>query len=301
MFIVITGASGFLGRNLLNKLKETQHNVYALTSRPDEIKREMSNINKIIFIHRNRYADIPWEKIDVLINCAFPRNTDGIMMAEGLKYIQNILLFAVEQGVKSVINISSQSVYSQKRKEAATEETPLDLETKYAVGKYATELITNSICRRIRHTNIRLASLIGPEFEQRLVNKLVRQAMDGDDLNIVGVEQYFGFMDVDDASNAILKVAEDDSEWDENYNLGIEGVYSIVELAQNIKEIVNNKISVVVENSDTYINSNINAKLFYTHFGFKPKMRINQSLYRIAKYIKEQDRKPHESYMSIYK
>ena len=116
MIIAITGARGFLGKYLLNKVRETQHVVYALTSKPNEIVSE----GKVIPIHKDKYIDVPWEEIDVLINCAFPRNTDGIMMADGLRYIQNVLLFAVEQGVKSVINISSQSVYSQKRKEAAS-------------------------------------------------------------------------------------------------------------------------------------------------------------------------------------
>lgn len=286
MFIAITGAGGFLGRNLLNKLRETPHSVYALTSKPDEIVSEQISEGKVIPIHKDKYIDISWKKIDVLINCAFPRNTDGIMMADGLRYIQNILLFAVEQGVKSVINISSQSVYSQKRKEAATEETPLDLETKYAVGKYATELLTNSICKNIRHTNIRLASLIGPEFEQRLVNKFVKQALAGNDLNIMGEEQYFGFMDVEDAAEAILKMLEDEEEWDEVYNLGIKGVYSIVELAEKVKDIVNPNIVIITSDADLWINSDLNSKVFGTRFVFSPKTTIEQSIRKIANHIK---------------
>ena len=70
----------------------------------------------------------------------------------------------------------------------ATEETSLNLETKYAVGKYATELLVNKICRNIPHTNLRMASLIGEGFEQRITNKLVAKAILGGDLDIIGGE-----------------------------------------------------------------------------------------------------------------
>ena len=202
--IAVSGAGGFLGKHILKKIMETDHIAYALTSKPHEIGCELGEQERIIFVHKDEYADVTWEKIDVLINCAFPRNTDGNMMADGLNYIKNLLSFSVEHGVKTVINISSQSVYSQKRKEAATEKTPLDLETKYAVGKYATELLTNSICKQIPYSNIRMASLIGVGFEQRIVNKFVRQALEKKELYIKIGSQKFGFLDVEDAAEAIL-------------------------------------------------------------------------------------------------
>lgn len=58
----------------------------------------------------------------------------------------------------------------------ADENTVLCLESKYAVGKYATELLVNAICgKAVLHTNIGLASLIGAGFDQRIVNKMVNQ------------------------------------------------------------------------------------------------------------------------------
>ena len=100
------------------------------------------------------------------------------MIADGLKYIQSVFEKSVEGNAAVIVNISSQSVYSQKRTEAATEETPVCLESPYAVGKYAVELMLESICRgsKTRYTNLRMASLIGPGFDQRIVNRLVRQA-----------------------------------------------------------------------------------------------------------------------------
>lgn len=284
MIIAITGAGGFLGRNLLNKLRETQHSVYALTSKPDEIKE--SNTNRIIYIYKDEYTDVPWDTIDVLINCAFPRNADGNMMADGLNYIKNILSFSVEHGVKAVINISSQSVYSQKRKEAATEKTSLDLETKYAVGKYATELLTNSICGKIRHTNLRMASLIGVEFEQRIVNKFVRQALENKELYVKIGEQKFGFLDVEDAAEGILQFALSDLKvWQREYNLGGEKIYTLDDIVEVVKKVVEKysmyKIEIYREESNDVLNSELDSKVFCEHCKWKPRYTLENTVKKI--------------------
>ncbi len=285
--IAISGAGGFLGRHILNEIIETSHIVYALTSKPSEIGRELKDEERVIFIHKDKYADVPWEEIDVLINCAFPRNTDGTMMADGLNYIKNLLTFAVEHGVKSVINISSQSVYSQKRKEAATEETPLDLETKYAVGKYATELLTSTICKQVPYSNIRLASLIGIGFEQRVVNKLVRQAFESKEVYIKVGNQKFGFLDVRDAVEGILKFALSESKlWQKEYNFGAEQIYTLDDIADVVSKVVErysvHKIDIHRESSNDELNSELDSKMFYEQCKWKPKYTLENSVEKIC-------------------
>ena len=63
--------------------------------------------------------------------------------------------------------------------DAADEQTPAVLESKYAVGKYWSELFVNTLFQGIRHTNLRMASLIGAGFDQRITNKFAKS-------NIVG-------------------------------------------------------------------------------------------------------------------
>lgn len=285
MIIAITGAGGFLGQYILKSVDKSKNMVYALTSKTEKVISTFNGQYGIKPINKEKYTEIPWKSVDVLINCAYPRGEGGVLIADGLTYIQNVMMNAVNEGVKAVINVSSQSVYNQRRNEAASEYTALDLETKYAIGKYATELLTNSICQEIRHTNIRMASLIGPEFEQRLVNKFVKQALDGNDLNIQGTQQFFGFMDVEDAANAILRVAEDEGEWNEVYNLGIKGTYSIIELAEKVKEIVNKEISINIIEKDVWFNSEVEAKRFYERFDFLPQVTIEQTIKNILEYL----------------
>lgn len=154
MNLVITGAGGFLGRNLLEqgqKMFRKELKIIAVTG-------QKTDSNIIAFGREEFFTGYQFNDTDILINCAFPRNKDGFQMANGLDYIVRLLEKAASEG--AVINISSQSVYSQKRLCTADERTQLSLESEYAIGKYATELMINSLCRCITHTNIMLCGFL---------------------------------------------------------------------------------------------------------------------------------------------
>jgi len=284
MKVLVTGAGGFLGTEIACQLSsDGNHQIYALTSQGEKLKSRCGNGNHLVILERNDIfrEHFPFEDIDCLINCAFPRNEDGVQMADGLKYIGNVLSTAVSGGVKSVINISSQSVYSQIRKKAAAETATLDLESRYAVGKYAAELLTNTICRDIPHTNIRMASLIGAGFDQRLVNKFVKQVMSGKDINIKGGRQVFGFLDVRDAASAIIRVMEG-AGWDEVYNLGPEKDYSLAQIAESVQENIvecgYERTETILTESDDWLNSSLDSTKLTNQFGWKEKYTLKDTI-----------------------
>lgn len=287
--ILITGAGGFLGTELVRQMAGKQGvKVFALTSQKDKLKQVCGNAENVMPLERNAVFEpgFSFAEIDILINCAFPRNTDGVQMADGLQYISSLLETAVAGGVKAVINISSQSVYSQMRMEPATENTELNLETKYAVGKYATELMTNSICRNIPHTNIRMASLIGAGFDQRLVNKFVKQVLAGNNLSIKGGKQLFGFLDVRDAATAIIAVAEG-SDWNEVYNLGPKRSDSLIEIAQCVQKVVAEvgfrETEIELTQTDDWQNSSMDSSRLREQFDWKEQFCLEDTIRSIIK------------------
>ncbi len=285
MRVLVTGASGFLGRFLLDELlKKSEHTIIALTSQTEKLEMMFPSYDdRLVIASSEKFATLDYNEIDVLVNCAFPRNEDGSKMAEGLRFIAELLKTAADGGVGAVINISSQSVYSQQRTEPATEETPLNLASNYAVGKYASELLTNKICADIPHTNLRMASLIGAGFDQRVPNKLINMVLAGEELKILTGTQYYGFLDVRDAASAINGVIKSDpTVWSEVYNLGANEAYTLENIAQQVVSIYNQKFSADVtyktELSDKQFNSDLNSSKFCNVFHWIPLYSLQNTL-----------------------
>lgn len=242
--IVITGASGFLGRHILKRFtQDAGYKVYALTSRPDELKKMTGGPNTE-FLHRDAIStDGARDMLEgaVVIGCAYPRTPEGEEIGPGLKYVRSVFEAAAACNARAVINISSQSVYSQKRDKAATEDTPVCPESTYAVGKYATELMLESICSGsgTAYTSLRMASLIGPGFDMRIVNRFVKQAMDTGKVTIRDNGQKRAFLDVEDAAQAVAAMADSDVDrWKSVYNLGPCASYTFSQIAGAVKNVV---------------------------------------------------------------
>ena len=288
--MILTGASGFLGRSLLARfLKNDALQVYALTGKPELLRREFDGPN-MVFMERNSLT----ERADAaelvrgayVINCAFPRNTDGICLAEGLSYINRLFCLCASYGAAAVINISSQSVYSQKRTEAADENTTLNLESVYATGKYATELMLDTACAELPHTNLRLSSLIGPDFNQRITNKLIDSILAGNAITVSVNQRRFGFMDVEDASGAILALLDaEPARWKTVYNVGTGRAYSLpeistclVKLSAELLQLAPQVGTVETEESG---NTAVSGRLLQTDTGFVSSVSLEDSLRRI--------------------
>lgn len=293
--IVITGSKGFLGDNLVDALQDnSKYIIYALSSQSDEAQNGNENEN-VQYYHKDAvFSDKGKVFLQnaIVINCAFPRNSTGTGMADGLRYIQKLFDCSREYNAQAIINISSQSVYSQKREEIASEKTPLCLESPYAVGKYSTELMLESACRstKIAYTNIRMASLIGPGFDQRIVNRFVKQALEGQPLNVVKSQKRFGFLDVMDAVFGLISLIETPVvKWNPVYNLGNGISYSILEIADSVKHVFEENglqfRGVNEETGDDFGNTGISYYLLHKDTEFEPKIDLNCSIQRILDYM----------------
>lgn len=286
--IVITGASGFLGRHLVERIKgDERYMVYALSSRPDELREKLGGEN-VVYCHKDYLDTADMLKDAIIVNCAYPRNSIGTAIADGLKYIQRVFESGVENEAVAIINISSQSVYSQQRMEAATEETPLCLESMYAVGKYAVELMLESICRgsRTSYTSLRMASLIGPGFDQRIVNRLVEQAYAGKVLHVIKSDQRFGFLDIEDAVSAITAfVKRDNIHWRPLYTVGNSEAYSIMEIANCINSVFDELglkfPGIQIEYGNSVGKTSVGYQQIQEDIGFEPTYSLNGSIFKI--------------------
>lgn len=290
MKVVITGAGGFLGKAIVDELmKYEKYEIFALTSQVEKMQSQYAGSSKIHFMKHTSYNEIDFSQIDFLISCAFPTKAeDGVGMAKGLEYVCQLLNYANESGVKHIVDISTQSVYGTQRKCKADETTEINLDTKYAVGKYYTELMLNDICKNCMLTHYRIASLIGPGFDQRITNILIKNLIQGLPIRVVDGAQVMGYMDVRDAADAIVSsLAQlDVSHNGQIYNIAAES-YSLSYIVDTIVEVGKEfqfKVpSIAYEETGKFRDTSVDASKFKETFNWNHRYELKDAVREIFK------------------
>src|SRR5690625_45250 len=183
--ILITGANGYLGRNLLEQLKHESFHVQTLTRDKNRMK-----INYPEWTHYDlrdfENGEIPFKDIDIVLHAAFARaKKGGKAIAESMEFNRKLIERVTNYRRVNFINISTQEVYGSSPAPWKESDEPQP-NTMYGMAKYYTELLTHSILKKhsLNYTNIRLAGGIGKDTEERMVNKFVWFVMEKGELDI---------------------------------------------------------------------------------------------------------------------
>lgn len=294
--ILITGAGGLLGNELINQLLTHNHfNVIALTSNISTLSLKYKDIIvlKKDFLGNENF---PWHKIDSIIHCAFSRSEDAKEVSDSLDFTNYLLNNAEKNNVKKIINISSRSVYGLKKIPLWTEKDEVYPDSLYSLAKYSSEILLNNILEKNKNifgTNIRLASLIGEKYEQRITNKFIENALIKKHIKIVGGTQQFEYLDIRDAASGIISLLKTDTKhWKPLYNLGSNKFFKIKEIAELIIKILKNysynNIKLEIEEKDINLKIGMNSNLFYKDINWAPKYSFEETLdFIIQFYLKK--------------
>lgn len=293
MKVVVTGSGGMLGSSIVRKLARFDDvAVFGATARAVSDKKNVDGQSRVHNITNDQAMELlNANEVDLLINCAFPRDDEGASLARGLSFTNN-LFKSLKYGC-SVINVSSQSVYSQMKTRPSVEDDPACPQSSYGVAKYASELMLEGMCKSPQFTSIRLASLLAPDFDARFVNKMVKAGVAQGVVRIVGANNMFGFLSVDDAADAICSMLPSVKceTWKSTYNLGpLEMGVSLKDIGRVICTQLGRKgypCTLIDETSNgCETNSSINSNRFYREFRWLPKQSLEGI---VSEIIDEQD------------
>lgn len=202
MIFLVTGATGILAQQVIKGLLEKGHIVNAFSRTQDATSNRLGETK-----YRNDELLNFNNHIDVLIHCAFTRSEDPTELSTSLQFTYEVAKFCNAQKIPTIINISSQSVYSdQSHNQLIDENSPIAPATRYGLAKFSSELILSNL-NPTNAVTIRLGSLIGKGMEARALHKMTLNAWNNNQIKALDGRQFCSLISVDDAATAVISIA----------------------------------------------------------------------------------------------
>ncbi|MDC9723089.1 MAG: NAD-dependent epimerase/dehydratase family protein [Urechidicola sp.] len=297
--LLLTGATGYLGLNLIDKIIEDKlnFNVWALVR--DKKKAKTLLPKQVILYDENDLMDgtLAMGNVDFLIHSGFARpHRSTKEIADSLLFTSKLFRKAVANHVANIINISSQSVYGQDSPPPWKESSIIAPTTVYATAKYTTELSLAELALHNKHinsTSIRLCSVCGAAkgmVNVDIISRFVETVKKDNDITIIGGEQLMERLNIYDTITGIIALLNTPSRvWKKEYNLGSNVQIQLQELAEKVIEIGKNTYNknnskIINVKKDTFINYGLNSDLFMKDTGWNPTYSIEDSIHSLFKF-----------------
>tara|TARA_R110002153_G_scaffold121182_2_gene266695 strand:- start:4586 stop:5482 length:897 start_codon:yes stop_codon:yes gene_type:complete len=286
--ILVTGGSGFIGKNLVKKLKELGHNV---------INCDL-NLNADYSCDISNYDDLSkiTDSIDIIYHIAAQSYGYRSLVEPELdldwnaKGTLNVCRFAKERKIKKIVYASTMAVYGEGDWLKETDELkPL---SNYALSKLYGETCIKQFSQfGIDYTIFRIFPTYGPgqnltNGRQGIAAVFVQQVVRGNKINVTGpLNRYRDITYIDDNINALI-LGMDNRTSKEIYNICTNTKTYVKDIIMKFIEFSgrnNFKIkNVGSEDGDQFGNTGDNSKL--KALGWSPKIRINEGLKHLYEY-----------------
>ena len=249
--ILITGAGGFIGRNLATYLYENGQPVLASGRREHD---EFFNHQGIPYVKldiakKNDYSNIQNNNIKKIVHLAAivpTRNkihsTSEYLSVNGCGILQ-LLDFCVNNNITKFVNISSVSVYGMSGKNGVKENVnlkPFGTYADYSIAKILAELYTERYVEdfNLNAVTLRLGYVFGDySKEYLLLPRLINKALAGKEIIIEGTGEYvFDVVYINDCINAIELALETSKTG--IYNVGSEEPVSLNQVVKMVDNYV---------------------------------------------------------------
>jgi len=268
MRILLTGAAGFIGSNLTDRLLDIGNEVVGLDNFDPFYARNIKE-NNLRTAHKNTrfsfiegdiceeatWAAINGKDIDLIIHLAAkagvrPSMEDPInynrVNIMGTTYL---LEFARKNKIKKVLFASSSSVYG------VNENLPWRVDDKslqpisiYASSKMAGEQLCNLYQQHfgLKIVGLRFFTVFGPRQRPDLaIHKFVKSIINGKRIQLFGTGHTFrDYTYIDDIVNGVIGAIGYESQKFELFNLGNSHTVSLLDLVKTIEEVLDKKAEI---------------------------------------------------------
>ncbi|MBE9531206.1 MAG: SDR family oxidoreductase [Proteobacteria bacterium] len=303
--VLITGGAGFLGSHLSERLINEGHEVICLdnffTGRRVNIAHLLENPSFELI--RHDVTEPILLEVDLIYNLACPaspvhyQHNPVKTVKTNVMGALNMMGLANRVGAR-VFQASTSEVYGDPKEHPQTEEywgnvNPIGERACYDEGKRCAEALMFSYHRQ-NGVDIRMARIFntyGPrmlEDDGRVVSNFIVQALRGDDITIYGDgSQTRSFCYVDDLIEGFVRLMETE-DFTGPVNLGNPGEFTVLELAEKIKELIGSSSKIVREPlpPDDPIRRQPDITLAKEKLSWSPTVEIDEGLTKTIDYFK---------------
>lgn len=248
MTILVTGASGLLGRHLCTRLLRDEYDVIGLVhyepihlndSRFTSCVGDITDISSLEWIFRSHDIDRVFHLAATLPYDCNPQYYDVNVMGS-----RKVLNMCLKHNVQFFVFASSMSVYGTPEYLPVDEEHPTNPDNDYGQSKLDTE--QEILCCGIPYTILRYSGMYGAgQKNGRAVRNFVSQALKGEPITVDGDgSQSSDFVYVEDAVEGTMLAMSKHSHG--IFNIGSGQETSLLELARMVVEITGSRSEIVL-------------------------------------------------------
>ena len=300
MRLIVTGATGFIGRYLVESAQ--QHFEIICLTRSNEKNSENQSVSFVQTDYElNSLVNI-FQEDDVLVHLAGQRLTRSEeepklsgFIDSNVKMTENLLLAACEAKISQVVLTSTIGIYSEIDKTPYLEDTVTHPNTIYGLSKLMGEQLVAYYCRKnnVKSTIFRLSQCFGVgEKDSPVLMRFIKLAREKEKLTAQDNEFYLDEVYVKDVVEAIILSITKKAEG--TFNIGCGKAYSILEIAETVNEVFDNTgnieiiSSIKIKNEDNFLSTQkIETQLNWTpNFNLKEALVDMRNTYNANKELK---------------
>ena len=267
MKILVTGADGFIGSHLCEKLVKRGHNVKAFVYYNtfnsfgwlDSIEKKIKKSLKIFpgDIRDENLVRKAMKGCNLVINLAaligipYSYNSPKSYFETNVQGTLNIFQSAKDYGIKKVIHTSTSEVYGTAKYIPIDENHPLDGQSPYSASKIAADHLAISFYKSFDTpvSIIRPFNTYGPRQSARaIIPTIILQMINGNkEISLGSVKTTRDFSFIDDTVDAYMAAIKATDVNGEIINLGSGHETSIIDLVKIINTIVKKNCKIIID------------------------------------------------------
>lgn len=300
--VIVTGANGFVGSVLTKELSKRGIETLAVVRNAAsdiESIQGLPNV-KIVYCELNNISNLPQKILDRGVDTFFHfawSGTSGDSRGDINRQLANVkaaceaVTVAKSLGCNTFVNACSIMEYE------AMQYVPMDssapgIGTIYAAAKQSADFMSKILAVKlgITYKAVIISNIYGPgEKSARFVNTILKKMIKNEPIQLTDGTQLYDFIYIDDAVEAILKVAEGKSIYNESVYIGNSEQRPLREFVLKMKETINSKsklcFGAVKYNGALLTYREFNVKKLEKKLKFHPKVSFYSGIQNTKKWI----------------